>query len=104
FQVASEALDALTDLVFNSPDSHAAMKTDRTVVRDVSDDVETWLSHSSIAMECNPRPRNPRSGRNGRPPSHDVFSGNGYQRSSLSGGDREHLSRRCRCGHGRRVA
>ncbi|TAI61672.1 hypothetical protein CWO89_33900 [Bradyrhizobium sp. Leo170] len=52
----------------------------------------------------NPRPRNPRSGRNGRPPSRGVFSGNGYQRSRLSGGDREHLSRRCRCGHGRRVA
>ena len=52
----------------------------------------------------NPRSRNPRSGRNGRPPSRGVLSGNWYQRSRLSGGGREHLSRRCRCGHGRRVA
>ena len=52
---------------------------------------------------ANHRARNPRGGRNGRPSSRGVFTGNGYQRSRLSGGGREHLSRRCRCGHGRRV-
>ena len=50
------------------------------------------------------RSRNPRSGRNGRPHSRGVVSGNWSQRSRLSGGGREHLPRRCKCGHGRRFA
>ena len=58
-----------------------------------------------LSMEwANRRSRNPRSGRNGRPPSRGVFSGIWYQRSRLSGGGREHLPRRCKCGHGRRFA
>ena len=58
-----------------------------------------------LSMEwANHRPRNPRSGRNGRPPSRGVFSGIWYQRSRLSGGGREHLPRRCKCGHGPRFA
>ena len=53
---------------------------------------------------ANRRSRNPRSGRNGRPPSRGVFSGIWCQRSRLSGGGREHLPRRCKCGHGPRFA
>ena len=48
--------------------------------------------------------RFPRSCRNGRPPSRGVFTGICYQRSRHSGGGREHLPRRCKCGHGPRFA
>ena len=67
--------------------------------------IDAGLSRSSNVMEwANHRSRNPRSGRNGRPPSRGVFTGNWFQRSRLSGGGREHLPRRCKCGHGPRFA
>ena len=80
-------------------------KTDSIVARDDSCDVETWLPRSSIAMGGIVTCSNPfRSGRRGGPPYRGVLTGNRYQRGGLPGCGREHLPRRCKCGHGRRFA